>query len=381
MDLPPYHLPFRSASNGPATPGSRQHSFDEDSYYSTTPQEILNFPVTSIAESSLDPWLLDMPGTMSPVSSRLSMSPSQGIATPPSDGFYSPPYPEQLSLPAYHPLEQPQPVRLCSTSHPNWVNSGENWDRTYAESELWGTQPFVAQPWASNSYDGYASPNMPISHTHASNNSLPLYTFAMQSQFPVPEVIQSTAVIDSPAGEDDDDDEDLSSEDSNWDEENSDYSKCQSSSPGSRPKTKTTGVREGRWMIPTCSIQQSETRGYLCNSSGCSSAFVRPEHLRRHIKSKHSGEKEYLCVIPGCSTSAFSRGDNLRDHYWTHLQRGGRSGKNRKYTLQELRAILGPKEKPLIRRLREKLRQHHEKERLKKEQRPARAAFAARPTS
>ncbi|CAN9470822.1 unnamed protein product [Alternaria alternata] len=43
------------------------------------------------------------------------------------------------------------------------------------------------------------------------------------------------------------------------------------------------------------------------------------------------------------------------NHYWTHLQRGGRNGKNDKMSLPELKAFLGPKEKLLVKRLKMKL--------------------------
>ncbi|KAF1927250.1 uncharacterized protein M421DRAFT_422099 [Didymella exigua CBS 183.55] len=378
VDLPSSHMLFRPASNGPTTPDSRQHSFDESSLFSTVPQEILNFPVSRVVESSLDPRLMDMPGTVSPGSSRNSMSPSQGIATPPSDGLYLPPYPEQLQLPPYQLLEQPLPFRSCSTSHPNWANSGGDWERTYAENDLWSTQPFVAQAWVPGLYDGYAPSNMQPSHAHASNSSsFPPFTSAVPSQFPLHEAVQPRAAADSPAGEDDNEDADSSDEESDWDEEVSDYSHSGSSSSKSKTKTKPPCVRQDRWMVPTSAIQHLETRGYACNVPGCTTAFVRPEHLRRHIRSKHSDVKEYICVVPECKTNPFSRGDNLRDHYWTHVQRGGRNGKNTKFTLQELRAILGPKERKLMKVLREKLRRHQVKEQLKKEQRPTRSAYAA----
>ena len=60
----------------------------------------------------------------------------------------------------------------------------------------------------------------------------------------------------------------------------------------------------------------------------------------------------------------------MRDHYWTHLDRGGRQGKNRKFAFAELKKLLGPKEKKLIRRLRQKQRQHEEREKLKKQHTP-----------
>ena len=67
----------------------------------------------------------------------------------------------------------------------------------------------------------------------------------------------------------------------------------------------------------------------------------------------------------------------MRDHYWTHLDRGGRKGKNTKYSFVELKELLGPKEKKLIRRLRQKQKQHEEKEKLKK-QKIAQPGYAAR---
>jgi hypothetical protein len=41
----------------------------------------------------------------------------------------------------------------------------------------------------------------------------------------------------------------------------------------------------------------------------------------------------------------------MKDHYWTHIERGGRAGKNKKMSMPELFAILGPKEKSLKRKL------------------------------
>jgi hypothetical protein len=377
MELHSSHLPFRPASNGPTTPDSRQHLFDESSYFSTVPLEVLNFPVSRVAESSLDPWLINIPDTASPDSSRLSMSPFQGIATPSSDGFYSPPYPEQLQLPAYQLPEQPQPVRSCSTSHPNWASSAENWERTYPHSDLWGNQPFVAQPWVPNTYDGCVPPNAHHNHAHSSIDALPLSAFSAHISRPLPEPVQTRGGTGSLSAEDNNEDCLSSDEESDWDDDESDYSQSASSQTKSKPKTKAPGVSQDRWIIPT-GVIQSETRGYACNIPGCTTAFVRPEHLRRHVRSKHTDFKDYRCIVPGCGTSAFSRGDNLRDHYWTHIQRGGRAGKNKKYTLQELKAFLGPKERKLIRKLKHKLQQHLAKEKLKKEQRPARPTYSAR---
>jgi hypothetical protein len=87
---------------------------------------------------------------------------------------------------------------------------------------------------------------------------------------------------------------------------------------------------------------------------------MRPEHLRRHIKTVHGEARDYICKLPQCR-KAFSRGDNLREHYWTHIERGGRAGKNDKMTFAELKLVLGPKEKKLLRRLKLKLSDHQSK--------------------
>ena len=47
--------------------------------------------------------------------------------------------------------------------------------------------------------------------------------------------------------------------------------------------------------------------------------------------------------------------DNLRGHYWTHVERDGRSGTNEKMSLEKLGAILGRKEKRLMQRLKKRL--------------------------
>lgn len=372
MDLPSANMSYCSASNNPSSPDARQHSFDETAYFSPGSQEILHFPVSRVAEGSLDPWLMEMPGTASTDSSRLSMSPSQGIATPPLDALYSPPYPEHLQP---QMLEKPQSVRSGLTSHPNWASSSDNWECAYAENSMWSTQPFVAQPWIPNTYDGYAPSHMHPIHAQINQRPLPAFSVPAQDQFPVQEPVQTGVALDSPAAGNNEDTE-SSEEDSDSDEDASDYNGCSSHTSVARSRIRAQGSRVDRWIIPTSAIQQSITRGYSCHFLDCTTAFVRPEHLRRHIRSKHNPTKDYPCVIPGCNTY-FSRGDNLRDHYWTHLQRGGRNGKNKKYTLAELRVILS-KEKKLLKRLREKLRKYQLKEQKKREEQPAQPAYVER---
>ncbi|KZM18310.1 uncharacterized protein EKO05_0006811 [Ascochyta rabiei] len=368
-DLPESHLPFRSAPNGPPTPNSRQHTFDETSFFNTAPQEHFSVPVSGGAEGSLDTWLMDIPAPSSPESSRMSVSPSQGIATPPSDTFYSPPYPEQLPVYAYDLPEQPQPLRSYSTSHPEWVDNAGNWQRNHSEGVLWGTPSFVAQPWTPNLYSGNAPSN--VNQTHTSNAALASFMYPAQDHFPTSEVIQTNSAVEadegSPSYEDLTDNEDTSDENSDSSEEEPDDNQAESSPSGSRliSNLGSARIQVDRWTIPVNSIQQSDTRIYVCNVPNCHTPFQRPEHLRRHVRSKHTDLRPFLCKVPACK-KGFSRGDNLADHYWTHLERGGRSGVNKKMSLSELRVILMPGGKKIVRKLRDKLQKHAERERQKK---------------
>lgn len=105
-------------------------------------------------------------------------------------------------------------------------------------------------------------------------------------------------------------------------------------------------------------IQQ---RHYTCPFSGnvdskgplCDHHFSRPEHLSRHIRTVH-GTKHHVCKVPQCQRG-FTRSDNLRDHYWTHIFSRRRIGRNAKMTLQQLNLILGPEERELVLKLRGKL--------------------------
>ena len=84
-----------------------------------------------------------------------------------------------------------------------------------------------------------------------------------------------------------------------------------------------------------------------CNEQGLNVRFVRPEHLVRHKKSHHEGEKTtfYACRVHDCVDHKTgkpkrikARGDNLAPHYNnTHFSWGNSdtSGKNRRISLKE----------------------------------------------
>ncbi|GEM11185.1 zinc finger, C2H2-type transcription factor [Rhodotorula toruloides] len=52
---------------------------------------------------------------------------------------------------------------------------------------------------------------------------------------------------------------------------------------------------------------------HTCPAENCTAAFKRSEHLRRHYKAVHRGEKPFPCTVADCG-KAFSRKDNLQQH-------------------------------------------------------------------
>ncbi|KAI9472244.1 MAG: hypothetical protein EXX96DRAFT_583369, partial [Benjaminiella poitrasii] len=75
-------------------------------------------------------------------------------------------------------------------------------------------------------------------------------------------------------------------------------------------------------VATTATMQQKRSRStkpklFQCTGFGdCHMVFTRSEHLARHTR-KHTGEKPYLCIVPGC-TRRFSRFDNMMQHTQTH---------------------------------------------------------------
>jgi hypothetical protein len=88
---------------------------------------------------------------------------------------------------------------------------------------------------------------------------------------------------------------------------------------------------------------------FLPNGQQCSARSSRPEHLRRHM-AIHTGHRSFFCKI--CFRT-FGRRDNCHDHYWTHVSRPGRYGRNWKYPLEVVERIVG--EAHLAGKLRQKM--------------------------
>jgi hypothetical protein len=175
--------------------------------------------------------------------------------------------------------------------------------------------------------------------------------------------------------DDDDDDEDLTIDDDSDSGDFLDEDESDVTTPSSKS---TASNNSGERMMKVhkfaayhhnhSHIQATYVRPHFCNLADktnpdkmCGKRFVRPEHLRRHKNSVHVSDPKIFsrCKVPQCNRS-FSRGDNLRDHYFTHVERGGRVGKNIKMGLEDLKKILGAgtKNKELYIKLVKKYKKH-----------------------
>jgi hypothetical protein len=127
-----------------------------------------------------------------------------------------------------------------------------------------------------------------------------------------------------------------------------------------RSRTRTRAMELEKWALRNSIPAALRTKLYecplkhkQCADSPCPKRFERLEHLRRHVRTVHGDERPHTCKV--CSR-AFSRGDNLREHYWTHVARDGKVGHNKRMAISQLKTILGPEERRLVRRLRIKLK-------------------------
>ncbi|GAA5991834.1 hypothetical protein JCM11641_002119, partial [Rhodosporidiobolus odoratus] len=79
------------------------------------------------------------------------------------------------------------------------------------------------------------------------------------------------------------------------------------------PPPPPTPPAEGEEEQPRKKVKKRGNTVHVCPAENCGAAFKRSEHLRRHYKSVHRGEKPWPCQIEGCGKS-FSRKDNLQQH-------------------------------------------------------------------
>ncbi|KAL4066376.1 hypothetical protein V8B97DRAFT_1041597 [Scleroderma yunnanense] len=75
-------------------------------------------------------------------------------------------------------------------------------------------------------------------------------------------------------------------------------------------------TKKSRGRKAPTSTSEDSLRRWKCEVVECGRAFVRAEHLKRHMKSIHTNEV-YPCPEPGCIRE-FSRADNLKKHKRDH---------------------------------------------------------------
>lgn len=340
------HEPVRSGSfvlDGQPSPPS---SYDGINFYNG-PDEYAQTPESGVGELSLSPWFQKVSPNGSPLSRTSSLSGSDYVSTPP--------HAEQTAV--YHLLGQPLPLAADNMiSQPQWFNNAGHSHPHFAGGDAWNIPPLLPS-WSGSMYEGLPLTTM--------DHCVPPFISSASSSFYQPPQIdychrQHTDSVLFTRSEKASNYSEPDSDDSDKGDDSSTCTTPRSSQP--KYKDTTSVLKLGRWSNANDPFTYTEPRDYVCplpdkivpHSRMCDGRFRRPEHLRRHIKTVHGSNKPYFCRVPQCN-KAFSRGDNLRDHYWTHLSRGGRAGRNEKMSLEELKLILGPREKKLTKKLKRRL--------------------------
>jgi hypothetical protein len=332
-----------------------------------SPETYAHTHASIAADLTFNPWLLELPPHASPVSRTSSLSGSENIATPP-------PFMEHTSV--YHMVDDAhqQAASYIMTDSSYVQNQELTWQPHMSQGcASLPPAPQAALPaWHGSSYGDPPMPPMDYYAHQFAGSPVQSYNdnlVVLSAQ--VDEMRYQASIV---ANADDSTVSDSDSEDSEYEDDASSYSQSRGSRSNSGPNHThshaTLVLRLGRWGALTDPHNRPAARNYPCtrvdqignHERQCERSFARPEHLRRHVKTVHGQLRPYVCKVPRCAR-AFSRGDNLRDHYWTHLQRGGRAGKNDKMSFAELKAILGKGDKRLMRRLKQRLSDTQAKQR------------------
>ncbi|KAG9191518.1 hypothetical protein G6011_10252 [Alternaria panax] len=329
-------------------------SCHERSYIHQYANEAATTRSLSAPIDAFDPWILEGPPCGSPLSTSSTISYTDSVPTPPYAG-----------MPMYDTVDSPVFQHIRSPTNNNaWSGEPEPvWRPSYPEVTVWGSQQFSLPYHGGPSCDQMALQPVREYIPQAGPSLSPSYTqYDAALRYCAPGVVGPASLKHELASHTDNSDVDSGSESdfSDSDDEESLQKSPHSISRGSG--TYASVMKLGKWDHSMCAFPTaSEARRYRCPledkyhaGNPCPKKFARPEHLRRHVNTVHGNlnERSHMCKV---CPRLFSRGDNLRDHYWTHLERGGRAGKNIKMTLLELKAILGPKEKMLVKRLKMKL--------------------------
>jgi hypothetical protein len=332
-------------------------------------------PGSTHADLAFSPWLMEVPTYTASLSRTSSLSGSEYTSTPPT---YAEP-------PMYHTVDQTlPPAANYMAREPQYVNNQElNWQPHLSGSGASSSLPHLPQhPVSSWQPCDYASPSLAPRFNFEHFLDAPLLPYMGNAPSSVPQSRQADQCtppkdkatvrpsdVNSPTSSSN---SDFDSDDSESDDSDSNAGQRKGSCSNSASQYKSGQVMKlGKWsmIMDPYSAMHPPARHFVCpltdkddnNGRPCQKRFARPEHLRRHINTVHGGNRNHLCKIPTCN-KAFSRSDNLRDHYWTHLERGGRIGKNDKMSLGELKEILGPKEKKLIKKLKKRLAENQMKQ-------------------
>ncbi|KAJ6287188.1 hypothetical protein J3E71DRAFT_251605 [Bipolaris maydis] len=351
----PYDAPIRTA-NEPITCQPHTGSFGERPSFHNFDRDTLVHRSTGAPMEFMDLLALEAP-CGSPLSTSSTISHPESVPSPP-----------YTRLPAYNTLEPAfHNVQNNSTNHAAIPNDSESlWSTTYPEVTSWDSRPYVLPYHEIPSYEQRSYQLMPnILPEPNVSAPIPYLPYPTPQQDFLNPAVSSGAFDLTGFNNNDDESDDLSDSDSDdsWHTEPS-ASKGSKSWSSRKAQPRSNVYRLEGWSANTCTFHTTIDRRHQCQEligpkkdTPCNKRFQRPEHLRRHIRSVHGigNVRVYKCKVPDCF-ARFLRSDNFRQHYLTHVRIGKRKGNNRKMTYQELKAILGPKEKDLIRWIKGKQR-------------------------
>jgi hypothetical protein len=361
---------FNNMTNYTQSPGAfryAQENADHQSHMSheaeSSHENYTHTPGSAAADLAFSPWLMDVPNFTSPLSRTSSLSSSEYVSTPPA-------YPESTSM--FHLMDQALPHSSNYMARGSqYVNDHElGWQPHVSGGDVCRSQQHLPHhPVSSWQPYGYVAPSLPtnldyIASPYMSNvpSSAPQVVLAYHCKPESADATVKPSDVSTPSSSNSDSD----SDDSAYEESTSSSGQRRGSRSNSGPNhSKPHVIKLGPWHNIMDPYSHPPARHYACPrvDLGCVRRFARPEHLRRHINTVHGDKRDHRCKVPKCATKPFSRSDNLRDHYWSHLERGGRTGKNDKMSLSELKEILGPKERKLIKKLKLRLAETLSKQR------------------